>query len=74
MLYKNKKNVLRGVVAFVFMLTLSLSTALSPLAKAEETKYTWKTLTPAPRIDGVGKVYVSPDGSKLFILGGKCPS
>ena len=73
MLYKNKKNVLRGVVAFVFMLTLSLSTALSPLAKAEETKYTWKTLTPAPRIDGVGKVYVSPDGSKLFILGGSAP-
>ena len=48
MLYKNKKNVLRGVVAFVFMLTLSLSTALSPLAKAEEAKYTWKTLTSAP--------------------------
>ena len=77
MLYKNKikvQNILKSIVALMLMLTLSLSTALSPLAKAEEARYTWKTLTPAPRIDGVGKVYVSPDGSKLFILGGKCPS
>ena len=70
MLYKNKKNVLRGVVAFVFMLTLSLSTALSPLAKAEEAKYTWKTLT-SPSNFGFADLrgsYVSPDGSKLFVL------
>jgi len=70
MLYKNKKNVLRGVVAFVFMFTLSLSTALSPLAKAEEAKYTWKTLT-SPSNFGFADLrgsYVSPDGSKLFVL------
>ena len=70
MLYKNKKNVLRGVVAFVFMFTLSLSTALSPLAKAEEAKWTWKTLTsvpvPVPAVTTI--FYVSPDGSKLFAL------
>ena len=70
MLYKNKKNVLRGVVAFVFMLTLSLSTALSPLAKAEEAKYTWKTLTSAPNFSftDLRGSYVSPDGSKLFVM------
>ena len=69
MLYKNKKNVLRGVVAFVFMLTLSLSTALSPLAKAEEAKYTWKTLTSAPPYNpNFGGIYINSDGSKLFIL------
>ena len=68
MLYKNKKNVLKGVVAFVFMLTLSLSTALSPLAKAEEAKYTWKTLTSVPvSVHDVKNMYISPDGSKLFI-------
>ena len=67
MLYKNKKNALRGVVAFVFMLTLSLSTALSPLAKAEEAKYTWKTLTSVPVTNDLKGIYVSPDGSKLFI-------
>ena len=69
MLYKNKKNVLKGVVAFVFMLTLSLSTALSPLAKAEEAKYTWKTLTSAPPYNpNFGGIYINSDGSKLFIL------
>lgn len=71
MLYKNKikrQNVLRGVMAFVFMLTLSLSTALSPLAKAEEAKYTWKTLTSAPVTSDLKGVYVSPDGSKLFVM------
>ena len=73
MLYKNKikrQNVLRGVMAFVFMLTLSLSTALSPLAKAEEAKYTWKTLTsmPVSNPSDFGGIYVSPDGSKLFIF------
>ena len=71
MLYKNKikrQNVLRGVMAFVFMLTLSLSTALSPLAKAEEAKYTWKTLTSVPATGRARRVYVSPDGSKLFVL------
>ena len=70
MLYKNKKNVLRGVVAFVFMLTLSLSTVLSPLAKAEEAKYTWKTLTSTPATSGYESrdFYISQDGSKLFIL------
>ena len=70
MLYKNKikrQNVLRGVMAFVFMLTLSLSTALSPLAKAEEAKYTWKTLTSMPA-HRIGEIYISPDGSKLFAL------
>ena len=53
MLYKNKikvQNILKSAVALMLMLTLSLSTALSPLAKAEEAKYAWKTLTPAPRI------------------------
>ena len=76
MLYKNRikgQNILKSAVALMLMLTLSLSTALSPLAKAEEARYTWKTLTPPPRIDGAGKVYVSPDGSKLFILGGSAP-
>ena len=68
MLYKNKKNALRGVMAFVFMLTLSLSTALSPLAKAEEAKYTWKTVTSVPVTDDLRDVYVSPDGLKLFAL------
>ena len=68
MLYKNKKNVLRGVVAFVFMLTLSLSTTLSPLAKAEEAKYTWKTVTSVPVSNDLRDVYVSPDGSRLFAL------
>ena len=68
MLYKNKKNVLRGVMAFVFMLTLSLSTALSPLAKAEEVRWTWKTLTSAPPVGNVKSTHISPDGSKLFIL------
>ena len=70
MLYKNKikrQNVLRGVMAFVFMLTLSLSTALSPLAKAEEARWAWKTLTTPPTDDLKG-IYVSPDGSKLFAL------
>lgn len=69
MLYKNKikrQNVLRGVMAFVFMLTLSLSTALSPLAKAEEAGYTWKTLTSMPA-HRIGEIYISPDGSKLFV-------
>ena len=69
MLYKNKKNALRGVVAFVFMLTLSLSTALSPLAKAEEARHAWKTTTSVPVTNpsNMRDVYVSPDGSKLFI-------
>ena len=49
------------------MLTLSLSTALSPLAKAEEARWTWKTLTSAPVTSDLKGVYVSPDGSKLFI-------
>ena len=72
MLYKNKikvQNILKSALALVLMLTLSLSTALSPLAKAEEAKYTWKTLTSMPvSIPGnMRGVYVSPDGSKLFI-------
>ena len=70
MLYKNKikrQNVLRGVMAFVFMLTLSLSTALSPLAKAEEARWTWKTLTSVPPVGYVDNSYISPDSSKLFI-------
>ncbi len=75
MLYKNKikvQNILKSAVALMLMLTLSLSTALSPLAKAEEAKYTWKTLTSAPVPDpnptSVRNVYISPDGSKLFTL------
>ena len=73
MLYKNKikvQNILKSAVALMLMLTLSLSTALSPLAKAEEAKYTWKTLTsmPAPSVIGLKNIYVSPDGSKFFIL------
>lgn len=70
MLYKNKikvQNILKSAVAFVFMLTLSLSTALSPLAKAEEARHAWKTLTSAPVTSDLKGVYVSPDGSKLFI-------
>ena len=71
MLYKNKikgQNILKSAVALMLMLTLSLSTALSPLAKAEEARYTWKTLTSVPATGRAIKVYVSPDGSKLFIL------
>lgn len=70
MLYKNKikgQNILKSAVALMLMLTLSLSTALSPLAKAEEAKYTWKTLTSAPVTSDLKGVHVSPDGSKLFI-------
>ena len=69
MLYKNKKNILKSAVALMLMLTLSLSTALSPLAKAEEAKYTWKTLTSAPVTNpsNMKDIYFSPDGSKLFI-------
>ena len=71
MLYKNKikvQNILKSAVALMLMLTLSLSTALSPLAKAEEAKYTWKTVTSVPISDDLRDVYVSPDGSKLFAL------
>lgn len=71
MLYKNKikvQNILKSAVALMLMLTLSLSTALSPLAKAEEAKYTWKTLTSVPVTNDFVGIYVSPDGSKLFIL------
>ena len=73
MLYKNKikvQNILKSAVALMLMLTLSLSTALSPLAKAEEARYTWKTLRSvlAPSVIGLRNIYVSPDGSKLFIL------
>ena len=71
MLYKNKKNILKSAVALMLMLTLSLSTALSPLAKAEEAKYTWKTVTsmPVSNLNDLRGSYISPDGSKLFILG-----
>ena len=71
MLYKNKikvQNILKSAVALMLMLTLSLSTALSPLAKAEEAKYTWKTLTTVPATGRAKRVYISQDGSKLFIL------
>ena len=71
MLYKNKikvQNILKSAVALMLMLTLSLSTALSPLAKAEEARYTWKTLTSVPVTGRAREIYVSPDGSKLFIL------
>ena len=72
MLYKNKikgQNILKSAVALMLMLTLSLSTALSPLAKAEEAGYTWKTLTSAPPYNpNFGGIYINSDGSKLFIL------
>ena len=71
MLYKNKikvQNILKSAVALMLMLTLSLSTALSPLAKAEEAKYTWKTLTSVPASGRAKRAYVSPDNLKLFIL------
>ena len=71
MLYKNKikvQNILKSAVALMLMLTLSLSTALSPLAKAEEAKYTWKKLTSMPVSNGFKDVYITPDGSKLFVL------
>ena len=71
MLYKNKikvQNILKSALALMLMLTLSLSTALSPLAKAEEAKYTWKTLTTVPVTNDLGNIYTSPDGSKLFIF------
>jgi len=71
MLYKNKikvQNILKSAVALMLILTLSLSTALSPLAKAEEARYTWKTVTSVPISDDLRDVYVSPDGSKLFAL------
>ncbi len=70
MLYKNKikvQNILKSALALMFMLTLSLSTALSPLAKAEEAGYTWKTLTTVPVSNDLKYIYISPDGSKLFI-------
>lgn len=71
MLYKNKikvQNILKSAVALMLMLTLSLSTALSPLAKAEEAKYTWKTLTSVPVSNDLKGIYVNPDGSKLFVV------
>ena len=71
MLYKNKikvQNILKSAVALMLMLTLSLSTALSPLAKAEEARHTWKTLTTVPVTDRTRGVHISPDGSKLFFL------
>ena len=72
MLYKNKikvQNILKSSVALMLMLTLSLSTTLSPLAKAEEARHTWKTSTSVPvsNPSNMKDVYVSPDGSKLFI-------
>ena len=70
MLYKNKikvQNILKSAVALMLMLTLSLSTALSPLAKAEEARHTWKTLTSVPFSNDLKGIYVSPDGSKLFV-------
>ena len=72
MLYKNKikvQNILKSAVALMIMLTLSLSTALSPLAKAEEAKYTWKTLTTVPDTNDLKEIYISSDGSKLFVAG-----
>ena len=72
MLYKNKikvQNILKSAVALMLMLTLSLSTALSPLAKAEEAKYTWKTLTSVPDTNDLREVHISSDGSKLFVAG-----
>ena len=71
MLYKNKikvQNILKSAVALMLMLTLSLSTALSPLAKAEEARYTWKILTSVPVTNDLRGIYVSPDGSKLFVV------
>ena len=72
MLYKNKikvQNILKSAVALMLMLTLSLSTALSPLAKAEEARHTWKTLTSVPGTNDLKEIYISSDGSKLFVAG-----
>ena len=79
MLYKNKikvQNILKSAVALMLMLTLSLSTALSPLAKAEEAKYTWKKSMSAPITSSYSFMgsYISPDGSKLFALRGESPN
>ena len=71
MLYKNKikvQNILKSAVALMLMLTLSLSTALSPLAKAEEARLTMKALTSVPFEYNTNNIYISPDGSKLFGL------
>ena len=71
MLHKNKikvQNILKSAVALMLMLTLSLSTALLPLAKAEEARHEWKTLTSVPVSNDLRGIYISPDGSKLFVM------
>ena len=70
MLIKNRKRVVcMGMLSLVFVFALSVLAVLPPLVRAEESpKYTWKNLTSVPATGRARKVYVSPDGSKLFIL------
>ena len=71
MLTKSKKYIMhRGMLSLIFAFALSVSTILSPLVRAEEPSgYMWKTLTsmPAPS-NNLRNIYISPDGSKLFIF------
>lgn len=71
MLIKSRKRMICGrMLSLVFVLTLSVLAVLSPLVRAEEPSgYMWKTLTsmPAPS-NNLRNIYVSPDGSKLFIF------
>ena len=41
---------------------------MSPLAKAEEARHEWKTLTSVPVSNDLRGIYISPDGSKLFVM------
>lgn len=71
MLTKSKKYIMhRGMLSLIFAFALSASAILAPLVRAEEPSgYMWKTLTsmPAPS-NNLRNIYVSPDGSKLFIF------
>lgn len=69
MLTKSKKYIIhRGMLSLIFAFTLSASTILSPLVRAEESpKYTWKDIV----IPGDGRlrdVGISGDGSKIFAI------
>ena len=71
MLTKSKKYIMhRGMLSLIFAFALSVSAILSPLVRAEESpKYTWKTLTSMPASSSnLRNIYISPDGSKLFIF------
>ena len=71
MLIKSRKRMICGrMLSLVFVLTLSVLAVLSPLVRAEEPSgYMWKTLTSMPGpSNNLRNIYVSPDGSKLFIF------